>query len=63
MGPSEQPEAPRQPTRPTAASPRRQANASAPDPITQEVPLVEQGEPQAWSFFDEGPKGDDRWKK
>lgn len=43
--------------------PAPQANASAADPVTQEVPLVEQGEPQAWSFFDEGPKGDDRWKK
>jgi DivIVA domain-containing protein len=40
------------------------ANAeSSPEPATQEVPLVEQGEPQAWSFFDEGPKGDDRWKR
>ena len=37
--------------------------AGTPDPVTQEVPLVDQGEPQAWSFFDEGPKGDDRWKK
>ena len=26
-------------------------------------PARQQGEPQAWSFFDEGPKGDDRWKK
>jgi DivIVA domain-containing protein len=33
------------------------------DPITQEVPTVEQGEPQAWSFFDEGPRSDDRWKR
>jgi hypothetical protein len=41
------------------------ASASAPqqDPITQEVPTVEQGEPQAWSFFDEGPRSDDRWKR
>ena len=43
--------------------PAPQAAAGTPDPTTQEVPLVEQGEPQAWSFFDEGPKGDDRWKK
>jgi DivIVA domain-containing protein len=60
MGPSEQPETPDEADR---GFPAPQANASAPDPITQEVPLVEQGEPQAWSFFDEGPKGDDRWKK
>ena len=54
---------PARPTRPIAASPRRRPPRGTPDPITQEVPLVEQGEPQAWSFFDEGPKGDDRWKK
>jgi DivIVA domain-containing protein len=33
------------------------------DPITQEVPTVGQSEPQAWSFFDEGPMSDDRWKR
>jgi DivIVA domain-containing protein len=33
------------------------------DPITQEVPTVDQSEPQAWSFFDEGPRSDDRWKR
>ena len=33
------------------------------DPITQEVPLVGEREPQAWSFFDDEPKGDDRWKR
>jgi DivIVA domain-containing protein len=34
------------------------------DPITQEVPMVREGEPQAWSsFFDAGPTGDDRWKR
>ena len=65
MGTAE-PEAPRQPDQPAEADrgfPAPQAAAGTPDPITQEVPLVEQGEPQAWSFFDEGPKGDDRWKK
>jgi DivIVA domain-containing protein len=51
-----------------SADPVRQVSADpltegSPDPATQEVPLVEQGEPQAWSFFDEGPKGDDRWKR
>jgi DivIVA domain-containing protein len=30
------------------------------DPITQEVPAV--GD-QAWSFFDDEPKSDDRWKR
>jgi DivIVA domain-containing protein len=30
------------------------------DPITQEVPTV--GD-QAWSFFDDEPKSDDRWKR
>jgi DivIVA domain-containing protein len=39
------------------------ASAEHQDPITQEVPTVEQGEPQAWSFFDEGPRSDDRWKR
>jgi DivIVA domain-containing protein len=39
------------------------ASAEQQDPITQEVPTVEQGEPQAWSFFDEGPRSDDRWKR
>jgi DivIVA domain-containing protein len=43
--------------------PAPQAETGTPDPVTQEVPMVEQGEPQAWSFFDEGPKGDDRWKR
>jgi DivIVA domain-containing protein len=34
------------------------------DPITQEVPMVREGESQAWSsFFDAGPTGDDRWKR
>ena len=33
------------------------------DPITQEVPPVGEREPQAWSFFDDEPKGDDRWKR
>jgi cell division initiation protein len=34
------------------------------DPITQEVPLVGEREPQAWtSFFESGPTGDDRWKR
>jgi DivIVA domain-containing protein len=34
------------------------------DPITQEVPLVSEQEPQAWStFFESGPTGDDRWKR
>jgi hypothetical protein len=33
------------------------------DPITQEVPLVGGREPEAWSFFDDEPKGDDRWKR
>jgi DivIVA domain-containing protein len=34
------------------------------EPITQEVPLVSEQEPQAWSsFFDSGPTGDDRWKR
>ena len=52
------------PSRPDEAGfPAPQAAAGTPDPTTQEVPLVDQGEPQAWSFFDEGPKGDDRWKK
>ena len=57
------PRRPVSPTRPIAGFPAPQASAGTPDPITQEVPRVEQGEPQAWSFFDEGPKGDDRWKK
>jgi cell division initiation protein len=34
------------------------------EPITQEVPLISEQEPQAWSsFFDSGPTGDDRWKR
>ena len=33
------------------------------EPITQEVPLVGQSEPEVWSFFDDGPEGDDRWKR
>jgi DivIVA domain-containing protein len=34
------------------------------DPITQEVPTVGEREPQAWSsFWEEGPSGDDRWKR
>ena len=63
VGRPEQPEEPRPPDEADRGFPAPQAAAGTPDPITQEVPLVEQGEPQAWSFFDEGPKGDDRWKK
>jgi DivIVA domain-containing protein len=63
MGQPGQVEAPSQPDEADRGFPAPQASAGTPDPITQEVPLVEQGEPQAWSFFDEGPKGDDRWKK
>ncbi len=34
------------------------------DPVTQEVPPVGEREPQAWSsFWEEGPSGDDRWKR
>ena len=58
-----QADAPSQPDEADRGFPAPQAAAGTPDPVTQEVPLVEQGEPQAWSFFDEGPKGDDRWKK
>ena len=33
------------------------------DPITQEVPPVDERDVTAWpSFFDTGPAGDDRWK-
>jgi DivIVA domain-containing protein len=39
------------------------ASGEQQDPITQEVPTVDQAEPQAWSFFDEGPRSDDRWKR
>jgi DivIVA domain-containing protein len=63
MGTAGPPEATGQPAEADRGFPAPQAAAGTPDPITQEVPLVEQGEPQAWSFFDEGPKGDDRWKK
>lgn len=63
MGSAGQHEAPDQPDEADRGFPAPQASAGTPDPITQEVPSVEQGEPQAWSFFDEGPKGDDRWKK
>ena len=58
-----QADAPSQPDEADRGFPAPQAAAGTPDPTTQEVPPVEQGEPQAWSFFDEGPKGDDRWKK
>jgi DivIVA domain-containing protein len=44
-------------------APDASSAAEPKDPITQEVPTVEQGEPQAWSFFDEGPRSDDRWKR
>jgi len=59
-------EAPRGPSEAGEADrgfPAPQAATGTTDPATQEVPMVEQGEPQAWSFFDEGPKGDDRWKR
>jgi DivIVA domain-containing protein len=63
IGQPGQAEVPSQPDEADRGFPAPQAVAGTPDPITQEAPLVEQGEPQAWSFFDEGPKGDDRWKK
>jgi DivIVA domain-containing protein len=44
-------------------APDASSAAEPQDPITQEVPTVEQGEPPAWSFFDEGPRSDDRWKR
>jgi DivIVA domain-containing protein len=63
MAPAGQPDAPRPSDEADRGFPAPQAAAGTPDPTTQEVPPVEQGEPQAWSFFDEGPKGDDRWKR
>jgi hypothetical protein len=49
------------PTSPPFPAPRMAVPA---EPITQEVPLVSEQEPQAWSsFFDSGPTGDDRWKR
>jgi DivIVA domain-containing protein len=39
-------------------------SAASADPVTQEVPTVGEREPQAWSsFWEEGPTGDDRWKR
>jgi DivIVA domain-containing protein len=43
--------------------PAPHASTASADPVSQDAALVEQGEAQAWSFFDEGPESDDRWKR